>query len=42
MNRFDKNDLNEITSKNFYHSPNVSESDEEAGKNKIVTYDLQW
>lgn len=42
INKFDKNDLKEITSNNSYHSPDISESDEEASKNKIVTYDLQW
>ena len=42
INKFDKNDLNEIASKNSYHSPDIFESEEEADKNKIMTYDLQW
>ena len=42
INKFDKADLKEIINNNSYHSPDVSETDEEAGKNKIVTYDLQW
>ena len=44
INNINKNDINEITSKNAYHSLEISETDEEAeaNKNKIVTYDLQW
>lgn len=43
INNFNKNDLKEITSKNAYHSPDISESDNEGvEENKIVNYDLQW
>jgi len=41
---FKKGELRPVKESSLYHSPNVSETDEEVpdGKRKIVTKDLKW
>jgi hypothetical protein len=41
---FKEQELRPIKNSNLYHSPEVSETDEESptGKRKIVTKDLKW
>jgi hypothetical protein len=39
---FKKNELRPIKESSLYHSPDVSESDENSDKRKIVTKDLEW
>jgi hypothetical protein len=41
---FKKGELLPVTESSLYHSPDVSETDEDAsdGKRKIVTKDLEW
>ena len=37
-----KNELRLIKESSLYHSPDISELDEDSDKRKIVTKDLEW
>ena len=37
-----KNELRPIKESSLYHLPNISESDEDSDKRKIVKKDLEW
>ena len=42
MAQYDRGDIMNILRDTEYHSPEVSETDDENGKRKVNVYDLSW